>query len=134
LSLGDFDSEKRSSDEETWNKHDHKTKGAKQSKDKGLAMGSQPSGSKQQPLVACDTLFTGQDGALATGGGLEPAGKEVLMVIDEYGSNLDLDREMIPSIRLLQGKMAGMTHPGDTVGEVSVEEGEFSILSTDTVS
>jgi hypothetical protein len=82
--LGDFDSEERSSDEETWNKHGHKTKGGEQSKDKGPATGSQPPGSKQQPLVTCASLVTGQTDALATGGSLEPAGTEVLMMIDEY--------------------------------------------------
>jgi hypothetical protein len=68
------------------------------------------------------------------GGGLEPAGREVLSAIDEYGSNLDADREMIPSIRLLQEKSVAMSLLGDSGADLSQEEGELSLLSTDTVS
>jgi pyruvate/2-oxoglutarate dehydrogenase complex dihydrolipoamide acyltransferase (E2) component len=85
-------------------------------------------------LVAGASLITGQTDALAMGGGLEPAGREVLLVIDEYGSNLDADREMILSIRLLQEKSVAMTLLGDTGADFSQEEGELSLLSTDTVS
>jgi hypothetical protein len=65
---------------------------------------------------------------------ISPKGKAVDWDNDEYGSILDVDWEIIPLIRSLQGKMAGMIHPGETGGGFSQEEGEFSILSTDTVS
>jgi hypothetical protein len=79
-------------------------------------------------------LLSNQSDALAMGEGMEPAGREVLSVIDEYGSNLDADREMIPSIRLLQEKSVAMTLLGDSGADLSQEEGELSLLSTDTVS
>jgi hypothetical protein len=121
--LGDFDSEERSSDDETWNRHGRKNKGGEHSKDKGPAAGSQPTGSKQQNLEPCPALVTDLAATLATGGGLEPAGREVLSGIDEYGSNLEVDREMIPQISLLQGTAAAGTLPGEAGFDLSQEEG-----------
>jgi hypothetical protein len=84
--------------------------------------------------VPCPALVTDLADALATGGGLEPSGREVLSGINEYGSNLEVDREMIPSISLLQGKAAARTLPGEAGIDLAQEEGELSLLSTDTLS
>jgi hypothetical protein len=120
--LGDFDSDERSSDGETWNRHGRKGQDGEKNKEKGTAAGSQAPGSKQHsvglqgspaPGVCCEPTVSEPQGVSETAS---------LPVIDEYGSNIDPGIEIIPAVRQLQMEMR----------DQSRDEDEF--LLSDTVS